>query len=86
MVMFASAGVVLVVSVLGLSSTRSSPHPAAPGERYEIPANIRVEDDMKKVVTTLLAQSRTLRAQCAKIEAARHARIVVTLIAHRLGR
>jgi hypothetical protein len=85
MVMFASVGVVLVVSVLGLPSTPPSPYPAASGERYEIPANIRIEDDVKKTVTALLARSPTLREQCARIEAAPHARIVVTLIAHRLG-
>jgi hypothetical protein len=85
MVTFTSAGVVLVFSVLGLYSTPSSPEQAAPGERYEIPLNIQVADDMKDVFTTLLARSRTLREQCARIEAAPRARIVVEVIGYRMG-
>ena len=84
MVTFASAGVALVLSALGLPQTPSQPDRAAPAERYAIPVNVRVDDDMKEVVTTLLARSRTLRRQSARIEAAPHARVVVVRIAHPL--
>lgn len=85
MVTFASAGVVLALSVFGLHPTLSSPDQSAPGEGYKIPVNIGVGDDLKEAVTAVLARSRTLREQCARIEAAPRTRIVVQLIGHRLG-
>jgi hypothetical protein len=85
MVTLASAGVVLVLSVFGAQPASLSPGQAAPGDCYEIPANIRIADDMKEVLTTLLARSPTLRAQCARIEAAPHTRIVIELTARPLG-
>ena len=83
MVTFASTGVVLVLSVLALHPPASSFDQAQPGERYEIPENIRVGDDMREVVATLLARSPTLRAQCARIAATPRARIVVEVTGSR---
>ena len=82
MVTFASTGVVLVLSVLALPFSFDQ---APPGERYEIPENLHVGDDMKEVVATLLARSQTLRAQCARIAATPRARIVVEVTGNRFG-
>lgn len=82
MVTFASTGVVLVLSVLALPFSFDQ---APPGERYEIPENLHVVDDMREVVATLLARSQTLRAQCARIAATPRARIVVEVTGNRLG-
>ena len=82
MVTLASTGVVLVLSVLALPFAFDQ---APPGERYEIPENLHVGDDMKEVVGTLLARSQTLRAQCARIAATPRARIVVEVTGNRFG-
>jgi len=82
---FASAVFILALSLLEPYPTQSSPDRAAPGEPDTIPANIQVADDMKEMMTTLLARSRTLREQCARIEATPRARIVVQMIGHQLG-
>ena len=82
MVTLASTGVVLVLSVLALPFSFDQ---APPGERHELPENIRVGDDMMEVVATLLARSPTLRAQCARIAATPRARIVVEVTGSRLG-
>ncbi len=85
MVMFASAGVVLVLSLLELPPQLVPLDQGAQGGRFQTPANLQVADDMKEMMTTLLARSGTLREQCAKIEAAPHARIVVQMIGRQLG-
>jgi hypothetical protein len=82
---FTSASVVLVLSVFGFQPTLSSPHQAVQSEGHEIPANIRAGDEIRQLLTTLLARSPTLRAQCARIEAAPYARIVIELTARPLG-
>jgi hypothetical protein len=85
MVTLASSGVVLVLSLLAQQPTPPSIDQSAPGERFEIPANIQASDDMKDLLTTLLARSPTLREQCARIAVAPQARIVIDVIGHRLG-
>ena len=84
MVTFAS-GVVLVLSVLAQQPAPSLLDQPAPGERFAIPANIHVGDDMEEFLTTMLARSRTLREQCARIEAAPRTQISIDIIGHRLG-
>jgi hypothetical protein len=83
MVAFASAGVVLVLSVFGLQPAFFPPDQAQPGEQYEIPANIRVANDMRQEMLSLLARSLTLRAQCKRIAAAPHVRVAIELTVRR---
>ena len=85
MVTTASSGVVLVLSLLAQQPTPPPIDQAAPGERFEIPANIQAVGDLKDLLTTLLARSRTLREQCARIGAAPRTRILIDVIGHRLG-
>ena len=84
MVTFAS-GVVLVLSVLAQQPASSALDRAAPGERFAIPANIQVGDGMEEFLTAMLARSRTLREQCARIEAAPRTQISIDMIERRLG-
>ncbi len=80
--MVASVGVVVVLSLLGVQLVAAPlPESTAP----PLPSNIRVPDDLRADIAGLLARSPTLRAQCASIEAARHARITVVVTGARLG-
>jgi hypothetical protein len=84
MVVFASAGVVLVLSVFAQHPATSIDQ-APPGELHEIPYNLRIGDGMEQQLLALLARSRTLREQCWRIAAAPHARIAVQLTPRLLG-
>jgi len=84
MVTFAS-GLVFVVSVLAQQPVPATVDQPAPDERFEIPANIQVGDDMNEYFTAMLARSRTLREQCARIGAAPRTQVSVEMIGHRLG-
>jgi hypothetical protein len=84
MVTFAS-GVVFVLSVLAQHPAPATVDQPGSTERFEIPANIQVGDDMKEYLTTMLARSPTLREQCARIGAAPRTQVSVAMIGHRLG-
>ena len=85
MVTFAAAGFILALSLLELPPQLVPLDQGAQGGRFQTPTNIQIADDMKEMMTTLLARSGTLRQQCAKIGAAPHARIVVQMIGRQLG-
>jgi hypothetical protein len=72
----ASSVVVVSLAVVGLN-------PAALTARtvgcYELPANIHTAVELRLPITRLLVQSRTLRAQCARIAAARTTQVTVTI-------
>jgi hypothetical protein len=85
MVTTASSGLVLVLSLLAQQPTPPRIDQSTPGERFEIPSNIQASDDLKDLLTTLAARSRTLREQCARIGAAPQTRILIDVIGHRLG-
>jgi hypothetical protein len=46
---------------------------------YELPANIHAAEELRGPIARLLARSRTLRMQCAKIAAERRTQVTVTL-------
>jgi hypothetical protein len=88
MVVFASTGVVLVLSLFGvqpISYSPDRPDKSEQGKRYEIPANIHAGDPIKQLLLTLLPRSPTLRGQCARITAAPRVRIVIELTLRPLG-
>ena len=76
MLAVASSVVVVSLAVLGLD-------PAALTARtvggYALPANIHTAAGLRLPITRLLMQSRTLRAQCARIAAARATQVTVTI-------
>ena len=74
MIVLASPAVVLYLSVLGLDPVAFT---ARATGCYELPANIHAADELRGPIARLLARSRTLRAQCARIAAARRTQVTV---------
>jgi hypothetical protein len=79
----ASSVVVVSLAVLGLD-------PVAVTARaigcHELPANIHTAAELRRPTARLLMQSRTLRAQCARIAAPRATQVTVTMTTAPLDR
>ena len=75
MIVFASPAVVLCLYMLGLDPVALT---ARATGCYELPANIHAANELRGPIAQLLARSRTLRAQCARIAAERRTQVTVT--------
>jgi hypothetical protein len=75
-IVLASPAVVLYLYVLGLDPVAFT---ARATGCYELPANIHTADELRGPIGQLLARSRTLRAQCARIAAAPRTQVTVTV-------
>ncbi|MEO8077544.1 MAG: hypothetical protein ABI818_14535 [Acidobacteriota bacterium] len=53
----------------------------AAGGPFELPSNVPVSAPLRQVTIDLLARSRTLREQCAKIAAARQVQVIIDTVA-----
>jgi hypothetical protein len=73
---FASPAVVLCLYMLGLDPVAFT---ARATGCYELPGNIHAADELRGPIAQLLARSRTLRAQCARIAAERRTQVTVSL-------
>ena len=76
MIVFATPVVVLCLYMLGLDPVAFT---ARATGCYELPANIHATDELRGPIARLLARSRTLRGQCARIAAERRTQVTVTM-------
>ena len=75
-IVLASPAVVLYLYVLGLDPVAFT---ARATGCYELPANIHAADELRNPIAQLLARSRTLRGQCARIAAAHRTQVTVNV-------
>jgi hypothetical protein len=75
-IVVASPAVALCLYLLGLDPVALT---ARATGCYELPANIHADDELRGPIGRLLARSRTLRMQCAKIAAERRTQVTVTM-------
>jgi hypothetical protein len=77
-IVFAPPAVVLCLHMLGLNPVALT---ARATGCYELPANIHAADELRGPIAQLLARSRTLRGQCARIAAERRTQVTLTMSA-----
>lgn len=75
-IVLAPPAVVLYLYVLGLDPVAFT---ARATGCYELPANIHAADELRDPIAQLLARSRTLRGQCARIAAAHRTQVTVNV-------
>jgi hypothetical protein len=78
MTLFVSPGIVLSLSVLGLTAA-AVPSVQQTNQCRVLPANIQADDDLRQDIEQVLRRSRTLREQCARIGSAPHVHVRVTI-------
>ena len=81
MTLLVSPGIVLSLCALGLHAA-AVPSLQQANQCRVLPANIQADDDVRQDIAQLLARSRILRRQCARIAAAPQVRVRVTMTPH----
>ena len=80
MVIFASSAVVLSLYAVGLEAFAATKVDEDVPTSYELPINVQADASVRQAIGGLLARSRTLRQQCARIAAARHVRVAIETV------